>query len=95
MQSTASYQPQTRRVTNRQVRDHLRATGASSLGDTERLADVHTPAERHALWFAHQEHFGRPTQELFDVVLADCHRRIAQAVNTGRLSLVNVREVRA
>ena len=88
MQRTASTQPQTRRITERQVREHLRKTGASSLGDTERLADIHTPAERHALWFAHQKHFMRPTQELFDLVMADCHRRIAQAVNEGRLSLV-------
>ena len=75
------------RVTQNQVRQHLRRTGASSIGDTERLADISTDAQRRDLWFAHREHFQRPTQELFDVVMNDCHRRIAAAVNAGRLSL--------
>lgn len=76
-----------RAVTPKLVKQHLRATRASSIGDTERLANVVTPAERHALWFTHREHFQRPTQELFDIVMADCHRRIASAVNAGMLSL--------
>ena len=78
---------QTQRVTPRQVQQHIRSTRGSSIGDTERLANIVTPAERQALWFAHREHFQRPTQELFDFVMADCHRRIAKAVNAGMLSL--------
>jgi hypothetical protein len=75
------------RVTATQVAKHIRMRSGTSIGDHERLANVFTPTERHALWFAHREHFQRPTQELFDIVLADCHRRIARAVNAGMLSL--------
>lgn len=75
------------RTTPKQVKAHLRATRAGSVGETERLANIHTTAERHALWFAYQHLFDAETQILFDAVMGDCHRRIAQAVNAGMLSL--------
>lgn len=87
MHQTATASSQ--RITPRDVRQHLRLSGASSIGDTERLAGIITAQERHTLWFRFQEHFQRPTQELFDMVMADCHRQIARAVNEGRLSLFN------
>lgn len=80
-------QTQSKAVTARQVATHLRATGASSLGDTERLANVFTERERHDLWFAHQDTFKGETQTMIDTVMADCHRRIARAVNAGTLFL--------
>lgn len=76
-----------RRVTPKQVAAHLRSTGAMCIGDTEQLADVHTELERQVLWFAHRRTFGGATQTMIDTIMADCQRRIARAVNTGRLSL--------
>ena len=76
-----------RRVTPRQVRAHIRATGGTSLGDSERLANVFTERERHDLWFAYQDTFKGEPQTMIDTVMADCHRRIAQACNAGELSL--------
>lgn len=78
---------QTGRITHKQVKQHLRATHAGSLGDTERLANIHTPAERQALWCTHRNIFNGHTQAMIDTVMADCHRRIAAAGNAGRLSL--------
>lgn len=83
MQTTS----QPARTTPKQVKAHLRATRAGSIGETERLANIHTPAERHALWFAYQHLFHGETQVLFDAVMGDCYRRIAHAVNSGTLSL--------
>lgn len=74
-------------TTPTQVRKHIKATNGSSIGDTERLADVFTDKERRDLWFAHQDTFKGPTQTMIDTVMADCHRRIARMVNAGRLSL--------
>lgn len=75
------------RLTDRQILQHLRRTGASSIGDTERLANISTDAERRELWFRHRQLFDGPTQPLFDAVMLDCRRRIAAAVHTGTLSL--------
>lgn len=75
------------RITAKQVAKHLRMTRASSIGDTERLANVFSDQERHALWFAHSDTFKGPTQIMIDTVMADCHRRIASMCNAGNLSL--------
>lgn len=75
------------RVTVRQVAQHLKATRATSIGDTEHLANVFGDKERHDLWFAHSDTFKGPAQVMIDTVMADCHRRIARMCNTGTLSL--------
>lgn len=77
----------TQRVTVKQVVQHLKATRASSIGDTERLANVFSDTERHELWFAHSDTFKGPVTVMIDTVMADCHRRIARMCNTGALSL--------
>lgn len=82
-----SPQNASQRVTVKQVAQHLKATRASSIGETERLANVFSDKERHELWFAHSDTFKGPTQAMFDTVMADCHRRIARMCNAGALSL--------
>ena len=78
----------TPRVTPKQVAAHLKATGATSIGETERLANVHSLRERHALWFEHKgDTFNIPTQTIIDRVMAECHRRVSRACNAGLLSL--------
>ena len=96
MQRVKDTTPPAARCTPAKVAAHLKATGAISLGDHERLAGINTcnQAERRSLWFKHQDLFGFPGKAGFDklwaAVSADCHARTARMVNRGLLSLVQV-----
>ena len=86
--NTAITQATRHRVTPKQVVAHLRATGATSISETERLANVHSERERQDLWFGHRgDTFRIPPQIIIGRVMGQCHRRIARACNAGILSL--------
>lgn len=86
----------TKRCTSRAVLEHLEASGATSIGDVERLAGIntHNPAERKALWFGFRELFKNDLDNggnsTWAAVRAECHKRTARMVNQGLLSLVVV-----
>ena len=84
------------RITAKAIEHHLRNTGATSVGDTERLAGIDTSnrAERMRAWgkFQHlrQERFSGERQDpCCAAAMRECHKIAAQMVNSGKMSLVS------
>lgn len=77
------------------IAHHLRATHATSIGDTERLAGINTSdrSERCAVWdkFLHLRDTrlpGETTDPRCAAVMKECRRIAARMVNEGRMCLV-------
>lgn len=77
-----------KRATVKVVKDHLRHTGASSVGDTETLAGIDTTSrtERMAVWGGF-DYASLSTQEQVNRAMHNCHALIVSKVNKGLLSL--------
>lgn len=83
-------------VTEKQIEQHLRRTGASSIGDTERLAGINTfdRRERCAVWdkfrnLRSTRLQGESSDPQCAAVMRECRRIAARMVNAGRLCLVS------
>lgn len=86
------------KMTEHQIDQHLRITGATSIGDTERLAGINTfnRAERLQVWdkfknLRSDRLPGETTDPRCAAVMRECRKIAARMVNSGRMSLVNVR----
>lgn len=85
----------TTRLNAQHIHQHLRSTGASSIGDTERLAGINIfdRRERVALWdqFRHLRSDrlpGEPSDPQCAAVMLECRKRAARMVNAGQMCLV-------
>lgn len=86
--TTATHPTAVKRCTPKQVEQHI-ARSWGTIGHVEQLGGVNIcdAAERRALWWMFQEHFGKPGVDVWQLVRAECHRRTARMVNAGALSL--------
>lgn len=83
------------KITAKQIEHHLHSTGATSVGDTERLAGIDTSdrSDRMRAWgkFQHlrQERFhGERQDPCCAAAMRECHKIAARMVNAGQMSLV-------
>lgn len=83
------------KMTAAHIERHLRNTGASTVGDTERLAgiNVFNRSERCAVWdkFLHLRDDrlpGEPTDPRCAAVMRECRAIAARMVNAGQMCLV-------
>lgn len=84
-----------KKVSPEHIGKHLRYTGATSIGETERLAGINTfdRRERVALWdeFRHLRSDrlpGEPSDPQCAAVMLECRKRAARMVNAGQMCLV-------
>lgn len=78
-------------ITEKQIEQHLRKTGAVTFGDVEQLAGIDS-ASRGAFWGAYKHLRGdRLPGESADprsaAVMLECCKRAARMVNSGKMSL--------
>lgn len=84
-----------KRVSEQDIEQHLRRTGATSIGDTERLGGINIfdRSERVAVWdqfrnLRSDRMPGEPSDPQCAAVMRECRKRAARMVNAGQMCLV-------